>query len=462
MCAMVTFSSVETSILDKLKALVGSDYISTGKSVLNLHSKDQSFHEPHLPEVVVWATEAQQVADILKLANEHKIPVTPWGVGSSLEGNPIPLHGGILLSFAKMDKVIEVHADDFQVTVQPGKAHQDLNKELGRYGLFFPPDPGANATIGGMLANNAAGIRTVKYGASKDNVLAMQVALADGRLIRVGSRSIKQSAGYNLMQLFVGSEGTLGIITEATLKLAPIPEHRTTMVASFLSIENAVEAVVAVRGSGIDVAALEFFDTAAAKTLASRMGVEANPTLLMEVYNAHQAAQEADIAIVRDIVEELGANFVAIADPSQQSAIWEQRHKAYETMLHTYPQHHFFVMDVAVPISIYPEIILYSREQLAIHNLEIAFLLGHAGDGNIHVTMAYQNDDELKKVKAINEAIVKKAIALDGTATGEHGVGIGKKAYMRAEHGEAVEVMRMMKNTLDPQGILNPGKVLPE
>lgn len=459
---MLIFSPVETSILDKLRTIVGAENISTGESDLNLHSEDQSFHEPHLPEVVVWVTEAQQVADILKLANEHTIPVTPWGVGSSLEGNPIPIHGGILLSFTKMDRVIKIHADDFQVTVQPGKPRKDLNKELGRYGLFFPPDPGANATIGGMLANNAAGIRTVKYGASKDNVLAMQVALADGRLIRVGSRSIKQSSGYNLMQLFVGSEGTLGIITEATLKLAPIPEHRTTMIAAFPSIENAVEAVVAVRGCGIDVAALEFFDTAAAKTIASKMGFEANPTLLMEVYNAHSEAQEADIAIVRDIAEELDANFVAIADPSKQSAIWEQRHNAYETMLHSHPQHKFFVMDVAVPISAYPEIILFSREQLIIQKLEIAFLLGHAGDGNIHVTMAYQNEEELKQVKAINEAIVKKAIDLEGTVTGEHGVGIGKRAYMRDEHGEAVEVMRMMKNTLDPKGILNPGKVLPE
>jgi D-lactate dehydrogenase (cytochrome) len=460
MRVMVTFSSVKTPILDQLKALVGSDNVSTGASVLNLHSKDQSFHEPHLPEVVVWATEAQQVADILKLANEHKIPVTPWGVGSSLEGNPIPLHGGILLSFAKMDKVIEVHADDFQVTVQPGKARKDLNKELGRYGLFFPPDPGANATIGGMLANNAAGIRTVKYGASKDNVLAMQVALADGRLIRVGSRSIKQSAGYNLMQLFVGSEGTLGIITEATLKLAPIPLYSRTMMASFPSVENAVEAVVEVRGCGIDVGALEFFDSSATDLIFSKLGLEAAPALMIEVYNAHQEALALDIATISEICEGLDGNFKTTSDLSQENAFWDERHKAGETMFHLNPRHKFFIMDVAVPISAYPEIVLYAREQCAASR--VAYLFGHAGDGNIHVTIGFENEEELKQAKAINEAIVKKAIALDGTATGEHGVGIGKKAYMRAEHGDAVEVMRMMKNTLDPQGILNPGKVLPE
>lgn len=459
---MVTFSPVQTVILEELRKLVGADNLSTGESQLNLHSEDQSFHEPHLPEVVVWPTEAQQVADILKLANEHNVPVTPWGVGSSLEGNPIPLHGGILMSFAKMDRVLQVHADDFQVTVQPGKPYKDLNKELSRFGLFFPPDPGANATVGGMLANNAAGIRTVKYGASKDNVLAMQVALADGRLIRVGSRSIKQSAGYNLMQLFVGSEGTLGIITEATLKLAPIPEHRTTMLAAFPDVENAVEAVVAVRGSGIDVTALEFFDKAQARILAAKMGIdEPSPSLLMEVINVHKKAQDADIAIVQEIVEELGATFMPIADPSQQSAIWEQRHSTYEATVQKYPKHKFFTMDVAVPISAYPEIVLFARDQIATQALELSFLVGHAGDGNIHVMMGYLNEDELNKVKATNTAIVKKAISLGGTCTGEHGVGIGKQAYMREEHGEAIDVMRMVKNTLDPKGILNPGKVLP-
>ena len=460
---MVTFSPVQTVILEELRKLVGADNLSTGESQLNLHSEDQSFHEPHLPEVVVWPTEAQQVADILKLANEHNVPVTPWGVGSSLEGNPIPLHGGILMSFAKMDRVLQVHADDFQVTVQPGKPYKDLNKELSRFGLFFPPDPGANATVGGMLANNAAGIRTVKYGASKDNVLAMQVALADGRLIRVGSRSIKQSAGYNLMQLFVGSEGTLGIITEATLKLAPIPEHRTTMLAAFPNIENAVEAVVAVRGSGIDVTALEFFDKAQARILAAKMGIdEPSPSLLMEVINVHKEAQDADIAIVQEIVEELGAKFMPIADPSQQSAIWEQRHSTYEATVQKYPKHKFFTMDVAVPISAYPEIVLFARDLIATQALELSFLVGHAGDGNIHVMMGYENEGELGKVKATNTAIVKKAISLGGTCTGEHGVGIGKQAYMREEHGEAIDVMRMVKNTLDPKSILNPGKVLPE
>ncbi|MGB7337927.1 MAG: FAD-binding oxidoreductase [Phototrophicaceae bacterium] len=460
---MVIFTEIHTTILDQLVAIVGEDNLSTGDSERQLHSHDQSFHEAHLPEVVVWARTAQQVADILKLANEHHIPVTPWGAGSSLEGNPIPVHGGILLSLAKMDAIVEMHADDFQVTVQAGKPYKDLNREIAKYGLFFPPDPGANATIGGMLANNAAGIRTVKYGASKDNVLKMQVALADGRLITVGSRSVKQSAGYNLLQLFVGSEGTLGIITEATLKIAPVPQFRTTMIASFASIEAAVEAVVAIKGSGIDVAALEFLDSIAT-TMLIRGGlqIEANPSLFMEVYNAHEDAMQTDIEIVREICQELACiSYIPITDRTAQAQLWEARHSSYETIVRMNPDKKFQVMDVAVPISKYPEIIAFGQEQLARYNMQAAFI-GHAGDGNIHLTLPYSNADDLMAVKAVNRAIIERAIALGGTATGEHGVGIGKVAYMQQEHGAALDVMRSIKQTFDPNGILNPGKVLPE
>jgi len=460
---MVAFSPVITSILQALSAIVGAENVSTTQAQLALHSQDQSFHVPAQAEVVIWPTDAQQVAAVLKLANDHQIPVTPWGVGSSLEGNPIPLHGGILLSMQKMDKVVAVHVDDFQVTVQAGKPYKTLNQELARYGLFFPPDPGANATIGGMLANNAAGIRTVKYGASKANVVKMQVALADGRLIRVGSRSIKQSSGYNLMQLFVGSEGTLGVITEATLKLAPIPEYKSTMLAAFATVEDAVEAVVAIRGSGIDVAALEFFDIATAKMLAARgMDVGPYPTLMMEVHAAHDETMEADVAIVREICEALQMQtFIAITDNTQANALWEARHSAYETMVQTFPDMKFLIMDVAVPISNYPQIVLFARNQLT-DNGVMGFLVGHAGDGNIHITLPYGSEETLNKIKKMNESIVLKAIELDGTATGEHGVGIGKREYMQREHGDSLDIMRMTKKMLDPNGILNPGKILPD
>jgi len=250
---MTTFAPLTPEIIARLITLLGASNVSTAQADIDLHARDQSQHAAHPAEVVVWLVDAQQVAAVLRLAHEQHIAVTPRGAGTGLEGNAIPLYGGILMSLERMTKIVAVHADDFQVTVQPGICHQDLNEQLARYGLFFPPDPGANASIGGMLANNASGIRTVKYGATKDNVLRMQVALADGRLIHVGSRSVKQAAGYDLLHLFVGSEGTLGVITEATLRLVPIPVHMSAVVATFETVEAAVETVVAVRGSGVGI-----------------------------------------------------------------------------------------------------------------------------------------------------------------------------------------------------------------
>lgn len=460
---MTHYTPVTADHITQLTGIVGAENISTAQAEIDLHAQDAGFHPAHPAEVVVWGITAQQVADVLKLANTHCIPVTPWGVGTGLEGNSIPLYGGILLSLERMNNIIEIHTDDFQVTVQPGIGHKDLNEKLARYGLFFPPDPGANATIGGMLANNAAGIRTVKYGASKDNVLRMQVALADGRLIHVGSRSIKQSAGYNLMQLFVGSEGTLGVITEATLKLVPVPQFMSAMIAGFPTVEAAVETVVAVRGSGIDVAALEFIDVTNTKAMnEAGTDIAPYPTLLMEIHAAHEATLEADIALVKEICEETGAvAFHATADNAERKVLWNARHHAYETLQRNHPGQKIFIMDVAVPISAYPELIGFSRQTIDEHGI-IGYMKGHAGDGNIHIELPFGDEATFAKAKAVNGVIVQKAIELGGTCTGEHGVGIGKAAYMAAEHGEALNVMRDVKRLLDPNGILNPGKVLPE
>jgi D-lactate dehydrogenase (cytochrome) len=290
----------------------------------------------------------------------------------------------------------------------------------------------------------------------------MQVALADGRLIRVGSRSVKQSAGYNLLQLFVGSEGTLGVITEATLKLVPISQHISAMIAGFPTVEAAIETVVAVRGSGIDVAALEFIDVTNTKAL-SEAGAEIEPlpTLLMEVHSAHEQSLEADIAIVREICEEMGVqSFRATRDNSERQKLWHARHVAYETLVRNHPNQKIFIMDVAVPISRFPDLIAFSRETLEQEGVK-GYMKGHAGDGNIHIELPFGDEATFAKVQTVNKIIVHKAIELGGTATGEHGVGIGKAAYMRAEHGEAVDVMWAIKNTLDPNGILNPDKVLP-
>jgi D-lactate dehydrogenase (cytochrome) len=292
-------------------------------------------------------------------------------------------------------------------------------------------------------------------------VLRMEVALADGRLIHVGSRSIKQSSGYNLMQLFVGSEGTLGVITEATLKLVPIPQFMSAIIAGFPTVEAAIETVVAVRGSGIDVAALEFIDVTNTKALnQAGTDIAPYPTLLMEIHSAHQETLESDMEIVREICQDAGAvSFRATADNAERKVLWNARHHAYETLVRNHPGQHIFIMDVAVPISAYPDLIEFSRQTIEKHGIT-GYMKGHAGDGNIHVELPYGDPATFEKVQAVNGDIVRHAIALGGTATGEHGVGIGKRAYMADEHGESLDVMRQIKATLDPKGILNPGKVV--
>jgi D-lactate dehydrogenase (cytochrome) len=458
-----TFAPVTSDILSQLSGIFGAANVSTANADITLHAKDQSQHTARPAEVVVWPTAAEQVAAALKLANDQRIPVTAWGVGTGLEGNSIPVYGGILMSFERMNQIVALHADDFQVTVQPGIGHKDLNAQLARQGLFFPPDPGANATVGGMLANNAAGIRTVKYGASKDNVLKMQVALADGRLIQVGSRSVKQSAGYDLLHLFVGSEGTLGIITEATLKLVPVPQFMSAVVASFPSIAAAVETVVAVRGSGLDPAALELIDPAHCKMLnsAENVGLDERPTLFMEFHAAQEAALADGLEMVQEICEEMGSvTFKSTTDATERKRLWHARHHSYEIMVRSHPDKQFFINDVAVPISAYPQLIGYV-ERVRDEQRITCYMIGHAGDGNIHVEFPYANPAEYQHAVDTNGLIVMKALELGGTCTGEHGVGIGKAKYMPAEHGPALDVMRGIKALLDPNGILNPGKIFP-
>jgi D-lactate dehydrogenase (cytochrome) len=303
----------------------------------------------------------------------------------------------------------------------------------------------------------------VKYGATKDNVLKMQVALADGRLIEVGSRSIKQSSGYDLLHLFVGSEGTLGVITQATLKLIPVPTLMSAVVAAFPSVKAAVETVVAVRGSGLDPAALEFIDPKQCAILRDHAGVdlEEKPTLFMEFHAAHEATLAYGLETVREICVEMGATgFRATMDNAERAKLWQARHHAFETLVRTHPGKTFFINDVAVPISAYPSLIGYIEQMLAQHQIP-AYMKGHAGDGNIHVEFPFAGENEYRAVTQVNELIVRKAIELGGTATGEHGVGLGKAHFMSHEHGAALDVMRAVKQTLDPNGILNPGKIFP-
>ncbi len=460
------FNHIQAGDLESLSSLVGTDGVSTGESILDLHSRDESYHKGYRPDVVVWPKSTGDVAAILKLANERMIPVTPWGSGTSLEGNPLPVEGGIILDFERMDQILAIRADDFQVDVQPGVKYKDMNRVLARQGLFFAPDPGANATIGGMVANNASGVRTVKYGSTRDNVLRLMVVLPTGEVFHAGSLSHKTSSGYDIVRLLVGSEGTLGIITEITLRLSGIPEKFSAAVVTFGSVKNATDAVYEIMGSGLTPAALELLDaeTVGAINRDGKVKLAEKPTLFLEFTGSSDVSLEEDLRLAEEICEGHGAaGFESGVGREERNRLWEVRHAAYESVQRCNPGFDILIVDTAVPLSKYSSMVDEARKILASYHLK-AYALGHAGDGNIHLNIVGHMEDQefAERLSRANEEIVSYAISLGGTATGEHGVGIGKKRFMVQEHGEGVEVMRRIKNLLDPNGILNPGKILPQ
>lgn len=454
------YTRITETHLAELRRILGADRVTTAGAELALHARDQSFHEQHPPEVVVWPETTAEIVAIVQLAAQHRIPITPWGVGTSLEGNAIAVYGGIMIDFGRMNQILEVRAEDFQVDVQPGVTRIELNKALARYGLFFTPEPGANATIGGMIANNASGIKTIKYGATKDNVLRMEVVKADGEVIHVGSRARKDSSGYDLLHLFVGSEGTLGLITMATLKLAPIPPAYSAVLAAFDGIEPAMQAVVEIVGAGLEPTALEFIDkeTVAALNKDKGMAFHVAPTVIMEFIGA---GDSESLQVAMDICKDAGATrFEAARGTEERNKLWEVRHHTYESLVRLHPDRAQKILDVCVPLSKYPELVLYADSVLAEAGL-LGYKFGHAGDGNLHINIIHDPaaPGDLERVEAANDKIVARGIELGGTATGEHGIGIGKRKFMTPQHGGAVGLMRQIKQLLDPAGILNPGKI---
>lgn len=455
------------ALLDDLQSIVGPERASATEGHRRQHSRDASSHAPGLPDAVVWPEMTAEVSAIARYANDNAVPLVGWGAGTSIEGNPIPVRGGIVVDFSRMNRILAVHAADFQVTVQPGILYKDMNATLARHGLFFAPDPGANASIGGMVANNAAGIRTVKYGATRDNVLALEVVLASGEVIRTGSRSVKQSAGYDLTHLIVGSEGTLGLVTEATLKLAPLPEHFSAVTAAFPSVEAAAQAVFEIIGGGLGPSALELLDGETVAVLAGEGGFDltAAPTLFMEFTGASPASLEEILALAQEICDGLGClRFTPGLGREARNRLWSARHHLFETLVRHFAGQTYLLTDAAVPISAYPELVAYGSAQAEELGLNVGFI-GHAGDGNLHTTIFFPPDDPAvrRRAESFNDRLTRKAISLGGTCTGEHGVGSGKAKYLVAEYGPgAVALMRGIKNLLDPKGILNPGKVLPQ
>ncbi|MBI5029074.1 MAG: FAD-binding oxidoreductase [Chloroflexi bacterium] len=459
----MNYENLTSADLDFLISVVGKEYVSTRDADLDQHSKDESFHQAVRPSVVVWTQSAAEISAVLKYANDHHIPVTPWGAGTSLEGNPIPIFGGIVLDTSRMDKVIQLRADDFQIDVQPGLRYKEMNATLAKQGLFFPPDPGANASIGGMIANNAAGTRTLRYGTTKDNVLRLEVVLPSGEIIRTGTRAKKTSSGFDLVHLFIGSEGTLGIITEATLRLSPLPEKFSAAITSFSTTEAATQVVTNIIGSGIVPAALEFLDTATVRAISAtgEFALGENPTLLMEFHSATDVALKEELNQVEIMCRDGGClNFEAGLGRDERDRLWRARHRAYDILVRSRPGVAYLIVDVAVPISEYSRLVSAAQAALAEQGLQ-GYLVGHAGDGNLHPLVPYTPGDTASYTTAwaADEKIVEAAIAMGGTATGEHGVGIGKRRFMPLEHGASLNAMRAIKATFDPNGILNPGKI---
>jgi len=450
------------SYIEELVGLLGSERVTTNPTVLEHHSHDESYHTPRLPDVVVFPLNAEEVSKIMQFANEKRIAVTPFGMGSSLEGHVIPYNGGISMDFSLMNQVLEVRPQDFLVRVQPGVTRMQLNKELKKHGLFFSVDPGADATVGGMAATNASGTTSVRYGVMRDNVRDLEVVLADGRIIRTGSMTAKSSSGYHLTGLFVGSEGTLGAFTELTLRVYGIPEATMAARASFPTVQDAVNTVVDILSAGIPVARIELVDERSIRqvNLFKETDYPESPTLFIEFHGSEQSLQH-DIEFAQGIAGEHGCTqFLFETDSKARAALWDARHNMAYAFVHKSPGKKMMVTDVCVPFSELAGAIVDAREAIDRSGLDGA-ILGHVGDGNYHVILMIDLNDkeEVARADKLNAHLVEYALQRGGTCTGEHGVGIGKMKYQRREHRAAFDVMQSFKQVLDPNGILNPGKI---
>ncbi len=454
-------SRIPASVAEALSAQFGARF-STSEAARDQHAHGESHHRGDPPDAVVFAETTEEVSELVKLCAAHGIPVIPFGAGTSLEGHLLATKGGISLDLTRMDKILRVSPADLDGAVQAGVTREQLNQHLRDQGLFFPIDPGANASLGGMTATRASGTNAVRYGTMRENVLALTVVLADGRIIKTGSRARKSSAGYDLTRLFIGSEGTLGVITEITLRLHGLPSSVSAALCSFPDVVQAVEAAIAVIQMGIPVARMELMDRGLIEAVNRHSGLslKIRDALAFEFHGSPEGVAE-QVALVGEIVKDCGGeDFEWASSPEARNRLWKARHNAYYAVIAQRPGAKGWTSDVCVPVSELAESVLHARELLKGGSVPGA-ILGHVGDGNFHVVFAVdpENPAEMAEVAAINKAMVERAIAVGGTCTGEHGVGLGKKAYLRAEHGEAVEAMKLLKAALDPQGIMNPGKI---
>jgi len=452
---------VDSAVAAELTAILG-DRLMTNETELAAHGKDESYHQVMTPDFVAYPETTEEVAQIVAACARNNTPVIPFGTGTSLEGHVAAVNGGLSLDTSRMNKIKEVRPADLDVTVQPGVTRETLNKELAKHGLFFPVDPGADASLGGMCATRASGTTTVRYGSMRENVLSLEVVLGDGRVIRTSSRARKSSAGYDLTRLFIGSEGTLGVITELTLRTYGLPEAMSAAICSFPTVDQAVACVTSVIQLGVPVARAELVDEIYIDALNRRsaLGLKVMPTILFE-FHGSEGGVKHDAEEVTALARDLGAESVESATSQQdRNRLWRARHEAYYAGLALRPGSKGFVTDVCVPLSSLAECIRETKADIDKTDL-LAPIIGHVGDGNFHVSFFIDpaRPEELAQAQGINRRMVARAIAMGGTCTGEHGVGYGKAEFLAAEHGEALEVMRAIKKALDPQGIMNPGKM---
>ncbi len=448
-------------LLNKLSPLLG-DRLSRAEAVRQHHGEDLTHFDICLPDAVAYPHSTEEVSAIVKLCHMYETPVIPYGAGTALEGNFLAISGGLTLNFSQMDKIIALRHDDMDCTVEAGVTREQLNHEIRDTGLFFPIDPGANATLGGMAATRASGTNAVRYGTMRENVIRLKAVMADGTIITTSSRARKSAAGYDLTRLLVGSEGTLGIITEITVRLYGLPEAMSAAVCPFSSLEGAVNTVVETIQMGIPIARIELIDDMLIDVINRFSGFDypLEPTLFMEFHGSNNAVKE-QAEMVEEIAKSHGGHgFQWASRPEERNKLWQARHDGFLSMRSAYPGKNFWVTDVCVPISRLAECIRDTRKDIAKANM-VAPLVGHVGDGNFHLTIPYDknNPEDVAAIEQLNQRLIERAIAMDGTSTGEHGIGLGKKKYMALEHGPALDFMKIIKKSLDPKNILNPHKI---
>ena len=451
-----------TSAIAELGTVLG-DRLTTSKSELDLHGQNET-HFAHMPpDAVLYPETTAEVSTALAICHRHDCPVIPWGTGTSLEGHALAVNGGVTIDLSRMSRVLQINTDDMDAVVQPGITREALNTELRATGLFFPIDPGANASIGGMASTRASGTTAVRYGTMRENVLALEVVLADGRVIRTGTRARKSSAGYDLTAMFVGAEGTLGLITELTLRLHGQPEAVSAAICVFDDIDTAVATVIATIQMGIPMARIEFVDEATARAfnIYADAKMPEKPHLLLEFHGSDQAVSEQAERVGEIVADMGGHDFQWTTKAEDRNALWKMRHNAYYATLALKPGATAVVTDVCVPISRLADAVRETRADILASGL-LGPILGHVGDGNFHAILLIEPGNAVEKRLALDlsHRLANRALAMGGTVTGEHGVGMGKLDYMVAEHGEGWTVMGDIKRALDPKGIMNPGKLV--